>query len=884
MRFVRAWMQRLAGVFASSKADRDIGAELESHLQLHIDDYLRAGLPPAEARRQALIALGGVAQTTEQYRDRRGVPALESLMRDVRFGVRSLVRTPGFTAAAIVILGLGIGANSAIFTVVNAVILRPLPFADADRIMRLWQTPPPALFPGEGTFPLSPANFIDWETQTQSFQHMAIYRGGRQTLTGQGRPEAVLALRGSADFLPILGLTPLRGRFFSKDDDRAGGPRTVLLAARFHQTKFGGDPAIIGKTITLDGMPHEVIGIVPDAPVFINRAQVWVPLAWTPEDRVVRSNHNYRAIAKLKAGVTVERAQVDLTAVNDRLARQYPEDNTDWGGLVRPLQQDLVGDVRESLFVLLGAVALVLLIACANLANLILARTHGRAKELAVRTALGASRARVVRQLLTEGLLLGVGGGLAGLAAAYYGVQGLTAIFGDALPRAEEIHVDVRVLAFTSAVAIATGLLASFVPALKLTGRRATDPLRTGPVRGSSASGDNRLRSLLVVSEVALALMLLVGAGLLLRSLVGLRGVDPGFDPRNVLTATLQIPRSKYPTEERRVQFFADALHAVKSLPGVESAAWVENVPLQGGGSSQYVHPEGMPLLKESEMPVVALRMASPDYFKTMRIPLLAGRDFADTDKIGFPRVVIVSERTARRFWPDQNPLGKKLTLTMITKEPAEVIGVVREVKLGALDASLADSETAVYAPTRQYPYSGSTIVVRTTIEPGSLSQELIRAIESVDAEQPVLDIETMESIAETALGQRPVAMQLLAGLALLAVVLASLGIYSVLAYTVRRRVREIGIRMALGAPAGGVLRLVIVEGLKPTLAGVAVGLFLAALFTGVMDTLLYQVSHRDPGTFGGVAALMILVGLVATAVPAWRATRVDPVTTLRAE
>ena len=884
MRSLRAWITRLAGVFASSKADRELGDEIESHLQLHIDDNLRAGLPPAEARRRALIALGGVTQTAEGYRDRRGLPALESLVRDARFGVRSLARTPGFTAAAIVILGLGIGANSAIFTVVNAVVLRPLPFADADRIMRLWQTPPPSLFPGEGTFPLSPANFLDWEAQTQSFERMAIYRGSRPTLTGHGRAESLIALRISADFLPILGLTPVTGRFFTKDDDRAGGPRTVLLAEGFHRTKFGGDPAIIGKTINLDGVPHEVIGIVPGSQAFIRRAQVWLPLAWTPEDRAIRSNHNYLAIAKLKAGVSVERAQIDLTAVNDRLETQYPQDNTDWGGLVRPLQQDMVGDSRESLLLLLGAVALVLLIACANLANLILARTHGRAKELAVRTALGASRARVVRQLVTEGMLLGIGGGLAGLAAAFYGVRGLTAAFGAALPRAAEVQIDARVLAFTTVVAIATGVLASFVPALKLTGRRATDPLRSGPTRGSSASGDSRMRNLLVVSEVALALMLLVGAGLLLRSLIGLRGVDPGFDPRNLLTATVQIPRAKYPTEERRIQFFADALLAVKSLPGVESAAWVENVPLQGGGSSQYVHPEGMPALKESEMPVVALRMASPGYFKTMRIAMLGGRDFADADKFGSPPVVIVSERTAKRFWPDQNPLGRKLTLTMLTKEPAEVIGVVREVKLGALDASLADSETAVYAPSRQYPYQGSTIVARTTIDPGSLTQDLIKAIESVDSEQPVLNPATMESIAETALGQRPVAMQLLAAFSLLAVVLASLGIYSVLAYTVRQRVREIGIRMALGAPAGGVLRLVILEGLKPTLAGVAAGLILAALVSGVMGSLLYQVSQRDPGTFGAVAAVMVLIGLVATAVPAWRATRVDPVTTLRSE
>ena len=883
MRSLRAWSRRLIGVFSSSAADRELDAELESNLQLHVDDNIRAGMSPGDARRAALIALGGLAQTKEQYRDRRGLPALESLFRDVRFGIRSLMHAPGFTLAAVVILGLGIGANSTIFTLVNAVVLRPLPFANADRIMRLWQTPPPSLFPGTSTFPLSPANFIDWETQNQVFERMAMYRGARRALTGQGEPDAVVTYRASANFLPILGLSPLLGRGFTEDDDHAGGPRTALLSEGFFRSRFGGNPSIIGRTIDLDRVPHEVIGIVPDAPAFINLAQVWVPLAWTPEERKIRNNHNYRAIAKLKAGVTLEQAQDELTTIAKRLEAQYPEDNKDWGFLVRPLQQDMLGDVRESLLVLLGAVGLVLLIACANVANLMLVRTHGRAKEIAVRTALGASRARVVQQLLTEGLLLGVAGGLVGYAAAYYGVAVLTAAIGDGLPRATEVQVDGRVLAFTTAVAMATGLLAAFAPAWKLTGRRTADALKTGPSRGSSSGGDGRVRNLLVVSEVALALMLLIGAGLLMRSLSGLRDVDPGFDPRNVLTATVQIPEAKYSTEARRNQFFAEVRQAVRALPGVESAAWVDNVPLQGG-SSQYVHIEGMPPMNESEMPVVAIRMPSPGYFTTLRIPLIAGRDFTDADTFGSPRVVIVSERTAQRFWPGQDPLGKRLTLTMMTKEPAEVVGLVREIKTGALDASEAESETIIYTPAAQFAYGGSTIVVRTAVEPESLEKAVVTAIHTIDPEQPVLDSETMESIVETALGQRPFAMQLLGAFALLAVVLASVGIYSVIAYTVRQRVREIGIRMALGAPAAGVLRMMLAEGLKPTLIGVGAGLVLAALLAGVMRTLLFGVSQHDPGTFGSVAVLMILVGAMATLVPAYRATRVDPIATLRAE
>ena len=883
MRSVRAWISRVFGAFGSSQADRAFNAELESHLQLHIDDNIRSGMSRAQARRAALIALGGLAQTAEAYRDRRGLPTLAALGRDVRFGMRSLTRRPGFAVAAVVVLALGIGANSIIFTLVNAVVLRPLPFADANRIVRIWQTPPPATFPGIPTFPFSPANFIDWETQNEVFERLAIVRAGRRTLTGRGNPDAVVTVRASADFLPILGLSPSRGRGFTRDDDRAGGPRTALLSEKFFQSRFNGDPAILGQTIHLNRVPHEVIGIVPDAPTFIHRVQVWVPLAWTPEERAIRDNHNYTAIAKLKPGVSLDRAQADVAAISRRLEAQYPEDNKDWGGVVLPLQKDLVGSARESLLLLLGAVGLVLLIACANLANLMLVHTHGRARELAVRTALGATRGRIVQQLLTEGLLLGVGGGLIGFAGALYGVRLITAAMGAALPRAGEIHVDGRVLAFTAMVALATGLLAAFIPAWRLTGRQAAAALKTGPSRGHSSSGDGRVRSLLIVSEVALALMLLIGAGLLIRSLSGLRNVDPGFDPKHVLTATVQLADAKYPNQARRTQFFAEALQRVRVLPGVESAAWIDTLPLQGG-STQYVQPEGVPKMRESELPVVALRVASSGYFEAARIPLLAGRDFTDTDTVGSPRVLIVSERTARRFWPGQNPIGKQLTLTMLTDQPAQVIGLVREVKLGTLDAAEADSETAVYAPSGQFPYPGSTIFVRTTTDPESFRRVLEGTIHTIDPELPLLDVATMDAVVEESLGQRPFAMWLLAAFATLAVVLASVGIYSVLAYTVRQRLREIGIRMALGASSGRVLRVVLFEGMKPTLIGVIVGLALAAMLGGVMRTFLYGVSARDAGTFGAVTALMILVGLAATLLPAYRATRVDPITTLRSE
>lgn len=579
----------------------------------------------------------------------------------------------------------------------------------------------------------------------------------------------------------------------------------------------------------------------------------------------------------------VREAQADLDAISLRLAEAYPAENTDWGALVVPMQDDIVGDARTPLLVLLGAVALVLLIACANLANLMLARTHGRAREIALRGALGASRWRVVQQLLAEGVLLGVGGGAAGLAAAWVGLDALIALSGPALPRAQEVTVDARVLAFTAGTAIVTGLLAALIPAWRLTGRDANEALKEGPGRGHSGGGDGRVRQGLVVSEVALALMLLVGAGLLMRSLTGLRAIDPGFDARNVLTASVGLPQARYGTPEARNQFFERARLAVAALPGVESAAWVDSLPLTGG-SSQYVAVEGAPPVPDSELPVVAVRLASPGYFATARVPLKAGRDFTDADGLEAPKVIVLSERAAAAFWPGQNPLGKHVTLKMMSDQPHEVVGIVGDVRMEGLDGVLADTQSAIYAPHAQFAFNGSDLMVRTRVSPESLSRAVVGAIRSVDAEQPVLSLRPMTQVVEEALGQRPFAMQLLAAFAGLALLLASIGIYSVLAYTVRQRFREIGIRLALGAPIADVLRMVIVEGLKPTLAGVAVGVALAAVLVRSMASLLFKVDQHDPRTFATVAAVVVGVGLLATLIPAWRATRVDPVETLRAD
>jgi putative ABC transport system permease protein len=486
-----------------------------------------------------------------------------------------------------------------------------------------------------------------------------------------------------------------------------------------------------------------------------------------------------------------------------------------------------------------------------------------------------------LQELLAEGVLLGIGGGIAGGLAAVYGVQLLVATFGSSIPRSAEITVDARVLAFTAAVAVLTGLASAVFPAWRLTRRDANDALKQGAGRGNSSAGDGRVRRYLVVSEVALAIMLLIGAGLLIRSLAGLRAVNPGFDPRNVLTATLAIPNTKYSTTESKVRFFERVLANIRALPGVESAAAIDTLPLQGG-SSQYVAIEGAPPVPESELPVVAVRLPSPGYFQTARIALKAGRDFTDADMAGRPLVAIVSELAAKRFWPNESPLGKRITLSLISNEPREVVGVVGEVVMASLDER--EPETTIYVPSRQLAFSGTDLMIRTSGTPQNLTRSVIGAVQAVDADQPVLDISTMETIVDESLGEKRFAMLLLGGFAALALVLAAIGIYSVLAYTVRQRVREIGIRMALGAPTRGVLRLVALEGLKPTLVGVGIGLALAAALGRVMSTLLYGVGVHDASTYAAVGSLVIVVGLVATLLPVYRATRIDPVMTLRSE
>jgi putative ABC transport system permease protein len=881
VRRLRGFLLRLAGLFGRERAERELAEEIESHLAMHAADNERAGLSPDEARRQAVLGLGAPESVKEQYRDRLRPPLVDALARDARYAVRGLARNPGFAAAALVVLALGIGANTAIFTVVNALLLRPLPFRDPDRLVRVWHTPPQASFPGQKQFAVSAANYLDWQRQQHVFESMSIQRFRVFTLTGQGEPEQLQAQAVSAGHFETLGVQPLLGRSFMAEEDQQGRNNVVILSHGLWQTRFGGDRSIVGRSILLDGAPYTVVGVMDARFRLPGFAKLWTPLAWTDKERAVRGEHSCTVVARLAPGVDLRRAQAEMTTISQRLEQQYPEDDKGWGAVVVPLREDLVSDLRPSLLVLLGAVALVLLIACANVANLVLSRTLARRREIAIRLALGSGTAGVVRRVLAETTLLGLAGGVLGLGVAYGGILLIEGFFGDRLPKSLPVRVDGRVLAFAALVSLVAGLLAGLAPALRLARSNVITALKEGGERGGSDAAGSRVRAALVVAEVALSLMLSVGAGLMIRTLFVLNTVDPGFDARNVLTASLALPEPRYPQKEQQLAFFEGVLARVRALPDVDSAGLVTNLPLVSGNNWP-VAVVGRPPVPMSEQPEVQGDVITPGYLRTMRIPLLRGRDFTEADRAGRPAVVLVSESMARWLWPDQDPLGQRVVTAFFPDAEREVVGVVKDVK----ERGLSEKGTAtMYLPLAQLTEPYATIVVRTrTAAPAALGPALVAAVQESDREQPVVDLKPMDAVVAQSTTDQRFTMWLLAAFAGVAVLLAAIGIYGVLAYAVRRRVREIGIRVALGADRAGVVGMVVADALPPTLAGLALGLAGTVAIRQVMASLVFGVTPGDPLTFLAVCALLTAVAVGASALPAWQATRVNPTTTLREE
>ena len=863
------------------RREEDLKVEIESHLQMAGRDRLERGDAPEQARHAVHRDFGNVDLVREITRGQWGWRWLENLFQDLRFALRMLGKNPGFTAVALLVLALGIGANSAIFSVVNAVLLRPLPFRDPGRLFLVWHVPPQKSFPGTPTFSVSTANYLDWQKQNHVFERMAALGLGRFTLTGRGEPESVAGSNVAADFFTLLGVLPDRGRSFVSDDDQPGHGNVVVVSHAFWQSHFGGNPNALGQTLRLDNKSYAVIGVMPPQFEFPFQSQLWVPMAWSDKDRAIRGIHNYLVMARLKVGVDVKKAQAEMDTISNRLAQDYPADNAGWGAVVLPLRDQLVGDVRPALIVLLGAVAFVLLIACTNVANLTLAKALGRRKEIAIRTALGAGRARVLRQVLSEMVLLSLLGGALALGLARFGVAGIASFLSGQLPLSVEIGLDKWVLTFTLGISILTGILSGLMPAWHLMKTNLSDSLKEGLGRTDAVSG-GRTRGVLVVSQIALSLVLLIGAGLMIRTLWLLKSVNPGFNPHNVLTVPLAISETKYPKMSQQSAFFNAVLERVHGLPGVESAGQIDSPPLQGG-STQPVAVEGQPVVPMADQPEVAVRLITPGYLRALRIPLLEGRDFTDGDNADSQRVLLVSESFAKRFWPHQNAIGKHVTLTFYPGVLREVVGVVGDVKLNGLE--LTRSVETVYHPMAQNPETTRMVLaVRTYSQPTSLLSAVSRAVHEVDPDEPIINVATMDDIVNQSLLQRRLSMFLLASFAGLALMLAAVGIYGVQSYAVRQRVQEIGIRMALGAQEGDVFRLIVGQGLVLAAIGTGIGLAAAFALTRLMAGLLFGLSPTDPATFGGVAFLLMIIALVASYLPARRATRVDPLVALRYE
>jgi putative ABC transport system permease protein len=814
---------------------------------------------------------------------------MKNLLQDLKYALRVLLKSPGFSIAAIVVLALGIGANTAIFSVINAVLLRPLPFPDSDRLVQIWHIPPQKSFPGMTRFSVSAANYVDWHNQSHAFENMAIYSFSGVNLTGGAQPEALQGAAVSSEFFSTLRCQPALGRTFVPDEDQLGHNRVVILSHALWTTRFAADRNIVGRTVEFDGQAYSVVGVMGPSFKFPSWAQFWTPMAWTDRERAVRGEHHYLVIARRKSGTPLQQAQTEMNTISSRLEQQYPEDDKGWGAILIPLRQELVGEVRPALLVLLGAVAFVLMIACANVANLTLAKTFARRREIAIRAALGATRGRVLQQVLSETILLSLAGGLAGLLVANAGTVLITKFLSHSLPRFAVISIDLWVLTFTLTVSLLTGIFAGLAPASRLAKTDVNEALKQGG-RAGSDSGMGRLSGLLVVSEVALSLVLLVGAGLMIRSLWLLRVVDPGFDPNNATTMRIVVPRTKFASPLQQVQFFDHILDRLQTLPGVESAGVIDDLPLSGDGSHQPIQIEGRPVVVMSEQPEVDVRLISQGYLHALHIPLRKGREFSSSDTADRPGVVLISETMARRFWPNEDPIGKHLTVTFYPEKPKEIIGIVGDVKLDALDVS-APSAT-LYVPLTQLSASstaawrsfGLSLVVRVTSYSAGVIFAITNTIREIDPQTPVVEVASMEQVISTSLSQRRFNMLLFTAFAGLAVVLAAVGIYSVLAYAVRRRVREIGIRMTLGAQISDVLRLVVVEGMTPTLIGMLIGMAGAVALGGVLSSLIYGVKPTDPLTFAAVSGLLGVVALFATLVPAYRATRVEPIKALREE
>jgi putative ABC transport system permease protein len=813
---------------------------------------------------------------------------METFWQDIRYGLRMLIKAPSLSIVATIALALGIGANTAIFSVVNSVLLRPLPFANSESLMNVWET---NLVSGSQRGSASYLNFADWREQNHVFERMSSYHTNDFIMTGRGESSRLQGAVVNADLLPLLGVTPLLGRGFLPDEDKPGEKgRVVLLSQQLFQKRFNADPNVVGQSVVLDGKAFSIVGVMPAAfqfPIQNDPVELWTTVAVDREGETPvteqRGAHYMSVIARLKPGVTKEQAQAEMTTISARLEQQYPDANLHRGLRVEPTLEALVGDIRPALLILLGAVGCVLLIACANVANLLLARAMTRQKEMAIRAALGASRLRVIRQLLTESVLLSLAGGALGLVLAVWWSDLLIALGKQNIPRAMQVGLDWRVLVFTLVVSVLTGVVFGLVPAIHSSKTELTESLKEGGRGSGEGARRNRVRGVLVVSELAIAVVLLVGAGLLIQSLWRLRQVNPGFQSANLLTFVVGIPEVRYPTEKQS-PFYRDLVQRVRSLPGVQSATAVVPLPLSGDQFRISFEIDGKPVAK-GEQPSADVFIVGDSYFKTLGVPMIKGREFNERDVQKAPGVVIVNQAFAKKYFPGEDPVGKRIKPGISTTDEdtefKEIVGLVADVRNRNLQSEL---RPGYFLPQAQVPFNQMTMVVRTTGDPHNLATAVTNEVHSMDSELPVFSIKTMDEYISATVAAPRFNTTLLGIFASVALILTIVGLYGVMSYSVAQRTNEIGIRMALGAQTRDVVRLIISQGFKLVLLGLGIGLVGAFALMRVMSSLLFGVSAKDPLTFAAVAALLAFVALLACYIPARRATRLDPLHALRYE
>jgi len=800
---------------------------------------------------------------------------MNSLWKDTRYAMRTLMKRPGFALIALLTLALGIGANTAIFSIVNGVLLRPLPFSEPDRLVWVWGR---ILNAGQRAS-VSPPDYLDYRELNKSFEQFAASMNVPYNLTSGGEPERLLGARVTGNYFQAFGVNAALGRTFSLDNEQSGQDQVVVLSDGLWKRRFGADPSIVTKTITLDGKSYQVLGVLPSSFRFPQSAELWAPLNFGafPEMKI-RKAHFLRPVGRLREGVSLAQAQSEMDAIAGRLAEQYPDSNTGWSlGLVS-LREQINGVVKQTLLVLLGVVVFVLLIACANVANLLLVRAASRQKEMALRAALGASRWRLVRQMLIESLLLSLIGGVLGTLFAIWGVDLLVTFSDRYLPSTTQVSIDSTVLGFTLALSLLAGVVFGAVPALNASRINFNQMLKEGGRSGSEGPQRNRTRSLLTVLESALALILLVGAGLMIRSFLQLQNVNPGFDPSNVLTVRIDLPRTKYDTPEKAGTFFEELRSRIAELPGVEAVGSVTELPMSGQLNDVPFTIEGRPPVRANERFGADFRRISGDYFRAMRIPLLKGRLFNEQEVRQSSKVVVISESLASTCFPNEESLSKHLVLD-IGKDAYEIVGVVGDVRHRGLGSN---PFAMMYLPTQAA--GGTNVVVRTSVAPTSLAAGVRQAVKAIDRDQPVSALRPMEQWVSESTALSRYRTTLLGLFAAVALALAVIGIYGVTSYSVEQRTHELGVRIALGARQADVLRLVVVQGMKLVLGGIGIGLVGAFMLTRVMSGFLFGVRPTDPLTFGLVAAMLVMVALVACYVPARRATKVDPMVALRYE